>query len=311
MIDNMLMNILVLRLAYVLTCMKPRWLPTVGMSLFGAVYALLSMARLPVLSAVVPKLLLGAAMAWPLAESLRDYPRAVVRLYISAFLMGGWMYALSTLLGGGMYGGVLVTTTPIRVFLLAACGCAMLPRIVLTMLHALRKRAGFVRIRIRLEDRILELTALVDTGNLLSEPLSGKPVVVVQPGLLPDIGNRPVPYRTVGGGGVMMAFAPKAMYVKQRNWRAVDGMVAASENPIAAADAIIGSALLTEEGRHVVGTDANETSALVYRFDQSGSGRALLHSFRRDAACAVPGARGADVDRAPNARQQGGQERAD
>ncbi len=70
----------------------------------------------------------------------------------------------------------------------------------------------------------VNLDAIVDTGNLLSEPFSGLPVIVAEyDALLPVLpegferypesgdgcaGLRVIPYSGVGGGGMMLAFRP-------------------------------------------------------------------------------------------------------
>ena len=71
----------------------------------------------------------------------------------------------------------------------------------------------------------VELDAIIDTGNLLSEPFSGLPVIVAEyEALLPVLpkgfeqypddaeaasGMRVIPYSGVGGGGMMLAFRPR------------------------------------------------------------------------------------------------------
>lgn len=85
------------------------------------------------------------------------------------------MMALCLLLGGSLSGGALIGTVPLRVALLGAAAAALLPRPVRAFFSAVRGRSRRVRLRIVLDDRTLELTALADSGNLLTEPLSGKP----------------------------------------------------------------------------------------------------------------------------------------
>ena len=75
LLDNLLMNLLVLRLGYALEGVRPLFVRMWAAALFGAGMALLSMAYLPVLLTLIPKLALGAVMALPLAETPRAYPR--------------------------------------------------------------------------------------------------------------------------------------------------------------------------------------------------------------------------------------------
>jgi len=76
-------------------------------------------------------------------------------------------------------------------------------------------------------DSCVELDAIIDTGNLLSEPFSGLPVIVAEYDALlpvlpdgfeqyPDGGEacsrlRVIPYSGVGGGGMMLAFRPERL----------------------------------------------------------------------------------------------------
>lgn len=63
----------------------------------------------------------------------------------------------------------------------------------------------------------VRFSACVDTGNRLTEPLSGQPVMVacekLLRGILPDTGYRQVAYGSIGGSGVMRCFRPDRIYI--------------------------------------------------------------------------------------------------
>lgn len=301
LLDNFMMNWLLLRLACAFLGSKPALWPIGCASAFGAIYALLSLSIWPYLAAFFPKLMLGAVMALPVTESWRAYPRALLSLYGAAFLMGGFMLALVMLWGGNFRGGALVCTIPIRIALIAGCLCACLPRLIGAMLRSIRHRALRVPLRVRLPDRSLELTALIDTGNLLTEPLSGLPVIIVRPGLLPELPGRPVPYRTVEGGGVLYAIRPVGAWVYQGYWHSVNAMVAESRTCLNSADAIVGAGILTDE-RWCMDANNHTTFATdVYDADPKAGQGSIVHSFGGDAAAAVWTRGGAEVDRTADA----------
>ena len=91
LLDNLLMNLLMLRLCSALSGLPVRRLAGFGAALLGAIYALLSVAVLPALALPVPKLLLGCVLVLPMVYHRRDYGRALLFLYLSACLMGGVM----------------------------------------------------------------------------------------------------------------------------------------------------------------------------------------------------------------------------
>lgn len=64
-LDNLLMDLLMLRLAAAIGALRLRPVAAVLAAFLGAVYALLSMSALPLLTAPVPKLLLCAAASLP------------------------------------------------------------------------------------------------------------------------------------------------------------------------------------------------------------------------------------------------------
>ena len=172
------------------------------------------------------------------------------------------------------------------------------PRALVAVVFTRKKR---VRMLISLPDRTLELLALLDSGNLLTEPLSGLPVVVVKPGLLP-LGGRPVPYRTMDSTGFLYAIRPISLQVDYGGWLEVDAFLAESPMPLDGADAIIDSALLTQGG---ICTDAEpsdeQTSGAVPAASCQTGKTDLVHPFRRDAAATVPGGGGAGVDQSIDA----------
>ncbi len=301
LLDNLMMNFLMLRLAYALEGVKPfpwrMWLA----SALGAIYALLSMTVAPVLAAFLPKMLLGMVMALPLMETPRQYPKAVLCLYIAACLTGGVMFGLAMLFGGSFRGGAFVCTVPVRLALVAGCCCALLPQVATRMMRAITQRPLKVRLIMGFHDRTLELSALVDTGNLLVEPISGLPVIVVRPGLLPiaDEG-RPVPYRTVNGQGILRAIKPQQIRVFQGYWHSVNAMAAESVCELKSADAIVGGEILTEkrwcmyEQTKQAETDCGTA---IHPADTGACGGSDVHPLGGNAAAAIWGTGGTGVDR--------------
>lgn len=103
--------------------------------------------------------------------------------------------------------------------LLCACGICLL-----CLLLRGKWNGGLVPVELSYDDRNVKLTALRDTGNLLRDPVSGSPVLVIGAeaacrltGLtqqqlqtpLETIGTIPglrlIPYKTIGNGGMLLA----------------------------------------------------------------------------------------------------------
>lgn len=158
--------------------------------------------------------------------------------------LGGGVLAITLLGGQGLTlsGGVLYSPMDLKTVLLSAAGCYAAACVVFRGLAGRTTAAGeLVRIRLVLNGRSVELTALRDTGKTLSDPVSGREVMVAEgAAVLPlfhgqltgtDLGDpvacmerlkhvlpvgrlRLLPYRAVGvDRGMLLAFRPDELWV--------------------------------------------------------------------------------------------------
>ena len=97
--------------------------------------------------------------------------------------LGGAVLVLG-LLGGkavGLHGGILFPRVDLKVVLLAAAVCYVVLGTLLRKLSAHGgSRGAVVPVTVELLGRRVAFHALVDTGNTLTDPVSGKPVLVAE-----------------------------------------------------------------------------------------------------------------------------------
>ena len=113
------------------------------------------------------------------------------------------------------------------------------------------KTLGIKILKIVLSDKVCEVSALSDTGNLLKDPITGTPVVIAEkkhleklfPKGMPDIENitdsnvklRLIPYSSLGNdAGVMTGFIPDELSIDGKI--ITDVIVAASEGTLSKKD---------------------------------------------------------------------------
>ena len=97
--------------------------------------------------------------------------------------LGGGVVAIGLLGQGGLTlgNGVFYSGLDLKTVLLSAAVCYGVLTVVFRRLAAHTSLSGeLVKVRLSLLGRQLELTALVDTGNTLTDPVSGRPVMVAE-----------------------------------------------------------------------------------------------------------------------------------
>ena len=175
--------------------------------------------------------------------------------------LGGGVLAVSLLGGRGLTlsGGVVYSAMDIKTVLLSAAGCYAAVTLVFRGLARHTASAGeLAAVRLALDGRNVELTALRDTGNTLTDPVAGIPVLVAEGALLlpllppgtlmageladpvacmerlrdgPLAGRvRLLPYRAVGvERGLLLALRPDGLWV---NGERRDMLAALSPTPV-------------------------------------------------------------------------------
>lgn len=219
---------------------RPRW-RVAAVALFTALTSLLTawygQAWLRTV-ALLPVLLIAPIAAWPgIPRRLRGH---LSLLHAALGMMvAGWARLMQSL---GLWQNLLLP---------AAC-------LLLYALSPALRRADqprCVTVEIRHNGHRLTLTALIDSGNLLRDPVTGLPVIVIsrraagrltmlpQPGHLSP-GMRLIGVRTIAGTSLMEVFRPGAVFLEEQgNWRAVNAIIGLSPDGYEGFQALVPSSL--------------------------------------------------------------------
>ncbi len=141
---------------------------------------------------------LGCALVMVLVGlgASRRLLRQTVIFFALAFAFGGGILAISLLGGDGLpFGLVPGVNLDVKVILLSGAVCYVVLTLALSRVGCHGEGRGeLVRVCLRLQERQVHLTALRDTGNTLTDPATGRAVLVAQgdsvSGLFPE-GGRP------------------------------------------------------------------------------------------------------------------------
>lgn len=209
------------------------WRLAVG-ALVGALSCL--MLFLPPLSVWLTLLLrlLAAALMVSVAFGFGGggWIRQVVVLFaFSAGLAGlcGALYFFVAPAGFYVFNGVVYYAVPPLLLVALTVLCYGLLWLSEQWLRHRAPREHRFRVRLTYQGRQTTFICLYDSGNHLTEPFSGAPVLVVEWAALasvltavPSVANLPsgwrlIPYNTVGGDGLLPAFVPAAVVVLTRS----------------------------------------------------------------------------------------------
>lgn len=231
----------------------------------GALYAA-GCVLVPVLSVPPIRLLSCAAMAGAAfsVRSARQLLRQTLLVMLVAFVFGGCVTALEQLSGADLsVGGALYAPVSRRVLLLSAALAYGLSGMVFRG-QARENRPHGETIRLTCGGAVQDVYLLVDSGNTLRDPATGRPVLVLTRAaamkILPEearfvplllerdnaaelvqqaqqrgfAGLRLISFQSVGGGGMMPCFHPEA--VTREDGSLYDSMVAISGVPVCAGE---------------------------------------------------------------------------
>lgn len=117
-----------------------------------------------------------------LGKSRRLLRQSVIFLAL-ACAFGGGVLAVGLLGGRGMSldGGIIYSGMDLKIVLLSAAGCYAVFTLALSRVGRHTVQTGeLVPTKLRIFDREISFTSLVDTGNTLTDPVSGRSVMVAE-----------------------------------------------------------------------------------------------------------------------------------
>jgi stage II sporulation protein GA (sporulation sigma-E factor processing peptidase) len=237
---NTVMNMLTLYIAGRLAGERARlWRYCLASSMGGLYAAAMLLPFCDVLNNLLAKAVLSCAMAllsWR-PRGWLPYLRGWAAMVGVTVVGGGAALAASVLMDSArpLGGAILLSKNALLLTILGAAAMALLSS------RALQRRGrggSHYTVRAWCGGRLLRLDALLDTGNMLCEPVSGLPVMIIDVDmgkkLIGNMSDRTIeiPFKTVGGLSSMKAvLADRTEVRSQGRWRDAGAMyVAASTN---------------------------------------------------------------------------------
>ena len=186
-LENVLMNyIIVYATGVVIKNDCKRWRVFFA-SCIGAMYTVVMYLNIiPIYSNIVMKIILSVVMVYIAfkQKSIKRLIKDLVIFYLVSFVCGGCVFALMYFWQPQMVqirNGVFVGAYPLKIALIggviAFCVLQFSFKIVKTKLN---KKDMIYDVEVIISGKSVKVKALLDTGNLLKDPITGFPVIVIE-----------------------------------------------------------------------------------------------------------------------------------
>jgi stage II sporulation protein GA (sporulation sigma-E factor processing peptidase) len=194
LIENLIMNYIILLAVAVILKIKIIHIRILISSLIGAIYAIFAYtSSLEIYSTVILKILLSIIMIYIAfyPQNIKTMCKQVLIFYLTSFAFGGAAFSLLYFIRPQdilMKNGVLLGTYPLKTVMLSGIVGFIVVVIAFKIVKTkISKKDMFCNLSIKINNKEIKTKAMIDTGNLLKEPITNTPVVVVEHTLLYEI----------------------------------------------------------------------------------------------------------------------------
>ncbi len=190
-LENLVMNSIILIASGIILKKKLKWIRILLASSLGAVYTIIGyISVLEIYSNLVLKVILSILIIYIAfnPQTVKQLWKDVLIFYLTSFVFGGVAFALIYVVKPQdilMKNGLFLGTYPLKTVLLAA----IVAFIILIAAFAIvktkfSKKDMFCEVEVELNNKKIKTRAMIDTGNLLKEPITNTPVIVLEHTLL-------------------------------------------------------------------------------------------------------------------------------
>ena len=186
-VENILMNYIILFATLVKVKNKGQQIRLLMSGIIGSVYAIIVYLEiLPIYSGIIAKAILSIVMVYIAfnPRNIKQLFKQLLIFYLVSFIFGGCTFALIYFIkpeNVQMRNGVFVGTYPIKVALIGGVIAFIITQIAFKInKNKLNTKNTLFNIQIYYDDKIINIKALLDSGNMLKDPVSGIPVIIIE-----------------------------------------------------------------------------------------------------------------------------------
>ena len=194
LIENLIMNYIILLATGLILKIKIKHIRLIIGSLLGAIYTIIGyMGILEIYSSFILKIILSIMIVYIAyyPQTLKKMWKELLFFYLTSFVFGGVAFSLIYIVKPQeiiMKNGLFLGTYPLKTVILGAIVAFV---IIITAFKIIKSKISkkdlICEITVEIENKKIITKALIDTGNMLKEPITNTPVVVIEHTLLYDV----------------------------------------------------------------------------------------------------------------------------
>ena len=190
-LENLIMNSIILYATAIILKIKPKTVRVIISSTIGSIYSIiLYVTNMKIYTSIISKIILSAIMVYVAfnPQNVKKMWKQLLIFYLTSFVFGGvslyLIYVIkpqNILMKNGMFAGQYV----LKVIMLGAIVAFIIIKISLKIIKTkFNPKDIYCKIKFKLNGKQVETKAMIDTGNLVKEPITNTPVVIVESSLL-------------------------------------------------------------------------------------------------------------------------------
>lgn len=193
-LENLFMNCIILFATAIILKNPIKILRILTSSIIGSTYAIIIyISKLQIYSNIFVKIALSAVMVYVAFNpaKVKSFFKGIMIFYLTSFTFGGVTFALLYFVKPqniSFQNGVLIGISPIKIIITGGLiGFIIITISFKNIKGKLTKKDMICDIKIIQKDKTKQIKAIIDTGNLLTDPITKVPIIIVEKDKLMDI----------------------------------------------------------------------------------------------------------------------------
>ena len=240
-LENIVINYIILHVTGIISKSKIIQIKLILGSLIGAIYSIIYyLLNIKIYSNFILKIILSIAIIYVSFKSnnLKELSKKVLLFYLVSFVFGGSAIAIIYMVNSQnitIQNGILVGSYTIKTILIGIIIAYFTVLAAFKIIKAKISRNDLIcDITVNLNNKEIKTKAMIDTGNLLKEPITNMPVIVMEHTLFYDILPKEILNNTeeiLGGDftkipdDIKMEYSPKLKVIPYSSLGKSNGML--------------------------------------------------------------------------------------